>query len=134
MDYEELVQRLRDWADTHSFSAVPRAAADAIAALQARVAELTDELQIECEARQRVQADLAAARARVAELETGCDTITAAAMASCKRAERAEADLAAARALLNRTMELFTPSQWAAWHRDIAPQVVKDALAGKDAT
>ncbi len=93
MDYDELVQQLRDWSDTHSFSAVPRSAADAITklraerdalkdelrrtcehlgldqllaerdALRARVAELTDELQIECAARQTALAERDALRA-----------------------------------------------------------------------
>ena len=71
MDYDELVKRLRVWSldERRGDGMLLVRTSDAIVQLQARVAELTDELQIECAARQTALAERDALRARVAELE-----------------------------------------------------------------
>ena len=64
-DYTELVQRLRVWSldERRGDGMLLVRTSDAIVQLQARVAELTDELQIECAARQTALAERDALRA-----------------------------------------------------------------------
>ena len=106
-DYDKLVRRLRAMAK-HDEKMVGYAtlggelyakAADAITALQARVAELTNER----------------------------DNWYALAAASNQDAKSAEAELAAARALLIRSMTPMNPYEWAVWHHDVAVLAGKDA-------
>ena len=65
MDYDELVKRLRVWSldERRGDGMLLVRTSDAIVQLQARVAELTDELQIECAARQTALAERDALRA-----------------------------------------------------------------------
>ena len=69
MDYDELVNRLRVWSldERRGDGMLLVRTSDAIVQLQARVAELTDELQIECAARQTALAERDALRALLRE-------------------------------------------------------------------
>ena len=104
-NYDELVQRLRVWSldERRGDGMLLVRTSDAIVQLQARVAELTDELQIECAARQTALAERDALRERAVELERQRNSLQESlerenkmVIKFGKRYERAEVDLVAA--------------------------------------
>ena len=144
MDYDELVQKLRDWSDTHSFSAVPRAAADAITKLRAERDALRVDLaaaRAECVRRQTIIGEVAlerdAARARLDSVAER-DRL---AVAAVEGVQQMRIDLAAARAesdlahwLLRNARKYMNPMHEALCAAiDNVLQKKQAALAGKDA-